>query len=243
MVRRIREKPMLIYKCEYCGAEVPFDGRTTVCPACGAAFKTGAEPIESTDFDDEPGYDPAEDETPKRAKNTKKKKRVSTAVGILIFIAAFIIFVFFVALVETAKDEIEYGGSSYEYSDFYKEEGHSPNELYTGDAVIEADISDYNVISWSEEPVLQWGEYDFNADTLIIHAKIHNNSEKDIKTLSFSFDIVWKDGSEPKYMSANVHDLFAGQDEYIDDEILIYLPKTYNDIEKIKITEVRISYE
>jgi hypothetical protein len=233
---------MLIYKCEYCGAEVPFDGRMTVCPACGAAFKTGAEPIESTEFDGEPGYETPDDNPPKKAKKTKKYKPVSTAVGILAFIGAFFIFVFVVAMVETAKDEIESSGS-YEYSEFYKEEGHSPNELYTGDAVIEADISDYNVISWSEEPVLQWGEFDFNADTLIIHAKIHNNSDKDIKTLSFSFDIVWKDGTEPKYMSANVHDLFAGQDEYIDDEILIYQPRTYDDIEKIKITEVRISYE
>jgi hypothetical protein len=226
---------MLIYKCEYCGAEVPFDGSVAACPTCGAAFRTGAEPIESTEIEEEPKTTP---------KKVKKRKPINTFVGVLAFIGAMCVFIFFVIMVEVAKDEIEYSNSnSGSYGEFYKEEGHTAAEKYTGDIIITADISDYNVISWSEEPSLQWGDADYNADNLMLHAKIHNNSDKDIKTLSFSLDIVWKDGTEPKYMSANVHDLFAGQDEYIDDEILIYLPKTYADIKEIKLTEVRISYE
>jgi hypothetical protein len=48
---------------------------------------------------------------------------------------------------------------------------------------------------------------------------------------------------EPKYVSASVYDLFAGQDEYVDDDLWVYLPMTYDDVKEIKLTGIDISYE
>jgi hypothetical protein len=249
---------MLLYKCDYCGAEFKFDGSQTVCPACGAALHTGAEPIDPASITPPPDYegDPDEFYDPDYIPTTqivyKKKKPNRVLNFILGFFGsigiAFLLLMIFV-MIDISNDDDYYSdvstgnGNSGFYDDIYKEEGHTAGEAYTGDIVLIADISDYNVISWSEEPVLQWGTESYNCDTIMICGKLHNNSEKDIDTVSISFDIVWKDGTEPKYMSASVYDLFAGQDEYIDEQVFIYEPKTYEDIEEIKITEVRISYE
>jgi hypothetical protein len=231
---------------------MPFDGSAAECPTCGASFSTGAKPIENNkppyEGDPDEEYEPDDYEPTVTVK--KKQKTVKPgqmALGILAFIGAFFIFVFVVAMVEIAKEEIETvdgNGNSGNYDDLYKEEGHAIGEAYTGAITLSADISDYeNVISFAEEPKLQWGDGAYNSDTLMIHAKVHNESDKDISYLSFSFDIVWKDDTPAKYMSASVYDLFAGQDEYIDDSVFIYEPKTYDDIKEIKLTEVRISYE
>jgi hypothetical protein len=251
---------MLLYKCDYCGAEILFDGSQTVCPACGAALKTGAAPIDSAppvstyEGDPDEEYEPPEaDRFPSSGKKGKTKKKKSKAFSTVTAVLAMFGFCFVVIIigfiVEISNDEAigasngTGDGNSGHYDELYKEDGHTPGEAYTGDITLEADISDYNVISWTEEPKLQWGENSYDCNTLSIKGKIHNNSDKDIRALSFSFDIVWKDNAEAKYMSASVYDLFAGQDEYIDDQVFIYEPKTYEDIKEIKLTEVRISYE
>jgi hypothetical protein len=251
---------MLLYKCDYCGAEILFDGSQTVCPACGAALKTGAQPIDPADITPTPTYegDPDEEYEPPDADyfpsvqiKVKKKRSVFANVLIGVFTTMGVLFtlIFVAAMIDISNDEAigasnGTGDGNYgHYDELYKEDGHTPGEAYTGEITLEADISDYSVISWSEEPKLQWGESSYDCNTLMITGKVHNNSDKDIRTLSFSFDIVWKDGAEPKYMSASVYDLFAGQDEYIDDSVYIYEPKTYEDIKEIKIKEVRISYE
>jgi uncharacterized Zn finger protein (UPF0148 family) len=223
---------MLIYKCDYCGAEIQFDGSTSSCPACGAKLKTGAEPIDTDTYESEI----SQPET--AATKPKKKKAVSTVVGILAFLGAFFVFLMIVGFVEMSKESID-TESSYYSADPYKEEGHAPGEAYTGDITLSMDVSDYSIISWTEEPALVWGDY----DALKIYGKIHNNSERDIRSLSFSFDIVWKTDMEPKYASASVYDLFAGQDEYVDSDLWVYLPMTYEDVQEIKLTEVRIAYE
>jgi hypothetical protein len=253
---------MLLYKCDYCGAEILFDGSQTVCPACGAALKTGAQPKDPADItptpppvyegDPDEEYEPPEaDYFPSSQRKNKKKRSTFANVVIGVFATVGILFtlIFVAAMIDISNDEAigasngTGDGNSGHYDEIYKEEGHTPGEAYTGDITLEADISDYNVISWSEEPKLQWGANSYDCDTLSIHGKVHNNSDKDIRALSFSFDIVWKDGAEPKYMSASVYDLFALQDEYIDESVYIYEPKTFEDIKEIKITEVRISYE
>jgi hypothetical protein len=218
---------MLIYKCDYCGAEIPFDGSTTSCPACGATLKTGAEPID-TDT-----YEPEKEPVP-----AKRKKAAKTIVGILAFLGAFFIFVIVVAFVEMSKENVTIEGSYY-MNDPYKEEGHAPGEAYTGDIVLSMDVSDNSIISWTEEPKLVWGDY----DALKIQGKIHNNSDRDIRYLTFSCDIVWKTDMEPRYTSASVYDLFAGQDEYVDTDLWVYLPMTYDDVMEIKLTGIDINYE
>jgi hypothetical protein len=248
---------MLVYKCDYCGAEILFDGSQTACPTCGAPFKTGAEPRSADDakpaapYEGDPDEEYEPDYEPVKVVYQKAKK-FSFGKFVLGFFAVFGVFfviIFVAAMIDISNDEAigasngTGNGNSGHYDEIYKEEGHSPGESYTGDIKLSIDISDYNVISWSEEPVLKWGENSYDCDTLIIKAKVHNNSEKDIEHLDFSFDIVWKDGTEPKYMSAWVSDLFAGQDEYIDESVFIYEPKTFDDIQEIKLTEVSISYE
>jgi hypothetical protein len=208
----------------------------TTCPACGAKFKTGAEPIEPEEgsFDSPPAM--------VAVTVSKRKRVVNFIVGFLAFFGVLLFIAVIYAFVETAKEEIEAGGS-YSTNEAYREEGHKPEEVYTGDITLSMDISDYSVITWSEEPKLQWGETEWNSDMLMIHAKIHNNGERDISYLSFSFDIVWETNDEPKYASASVRDLFAGQDEYLTQSVYIYLPKTYGDIKEIKLTEVRVQYD
>ncbi|MDR0903524.1 MAG: hypothetical protein LBM59_02715 [Ruminococcus sp.] len=227
---------MLIYKCDYCGAEIHFDGSNTTCPACGAKLKTGASPIDTDtyDYDDEPV---AVVET--IAAPPKKKKAVSTVVGILAFLGAFFIFLIVVAFVENAKETINSEGSYY-LNDPYKEEGHKAGEEYAGDIILSMDVSDYSIISWTEEPKLVWSDY----DALKISGKIHNNSDRDIRSLTFGCSIVWKDADmETKYYSASVYNLFAGQDELVDENLWIYLPMTYDDVTEIKLTSVDINYE
>jgi hypothetical protein len=234
---------MLIYKCDYCGAEIPFDGSTTTCPACGAKFKTGAEPIDTDTYEEGSFNAPGSfDAPPATAAISAKKRTVSFITGFFCFFGVILFIGVIYGFVQVAKEEIETGGSSYADNVAYREEGHTPYEEYAGDIVLTADISDYNVISWSEEPKLIWGDSEWNSDTLMIYGKIHNNSEKDIDAVNFSFDIVWETDEEPKYASASVYDLFAGQDEYVDDEVYVYLPKTYDDVKEIKLTEVRIQY-
>jgi hypothetical protein len=190
---------MLIYKCDYCGAEIPFDGSTTTCPACGAKFKSGAEPIDTDTYEEGSCNAPGSfDAPPTETVISGKKRAVSFITGFLCFFGVILFIGVIYGFVQIAKEEIETGGSGgYVSSEAYREEGHKPYEEYAGDIVFTADISDYNVISWSEEP---------------------------------------------KYASASVYDLFAGQDEYVDDEVYVYLPKTYDDVKEIKLTEVRIQY-
>jgi hypothetical protein len=195
-------------------------------------LKTGAEPTPTDTYDID--YEP-QITVPKKPKG---KKAVKTVVGILAFLGAFFIFVVVVAFVEMSKETIT-TENSYYMNDPYKEEGHKSGELYAGDIILLMDVSDNNIISWSEEPKLVWGEY----DALKITGKIHNNSDRDIRSLTLGCDIIWKTDAEPRYTSVSVYNLFAGQDELVDEDLWIYLPMTYADVKEIKLTGVDINYE
>jgi hypothetical protein len=241
---------MLIYKCDYCGAEYEFDGVGRVCPKCGAAIEAASdadpESLKSAAAEPimvqltEPIVIEATGGKLKKAHSRSNGAAVAKAVTItvLAMVVGFFIFIAVIAYIPYDDGSPE---AAYNYTQ-YSEEGHSPGDAYTGDIKLSFDLTEYKMVSWTNEPVLKWGVvgHNYSADKLYIHARIHNNTDSKLN-VDLRMDIIGKDGTVIKDNYISIYDLLEGQDALVEECLYIYLPSTYNDISEIKLTNCSIT--
>jgi hypothetical protein len=238
---------MLIYKCDYCGAEYEFDGVGRVCPKCGASIEA------TTDNDPESlrSAEPIKVQLTEPivveavAGNLKKSPRSNgTAVAKAVTITVLLMvvgFFIFIAVIAYMPDDFSDPAAAYNYTQ-YSEEGHLPGDEYTGDIKLSFDLTEYKMVSWTNEPVLKWGVpgHNYSGDKLYIHARIHNNTDSKLN-VDLRMDYLDKDGNVLKDNYISVYDLLEGQDALVEECLYIYLPMTYDEIAEIKLTSCSIT--
>jgi hypothetical protein len=239
---------MLIYKCDYCGAEYEFDGVGRVCPKCGASIETtsdktpeslaaiAAEPIKVQ------LTEPLVIEATTGKVNRHNKGSVAKAVLITVIVMVIAFFAFCIIIATIPYDD-DSPAAAYDYT-YYTEEGHLPGDPYTGAMKLSFDLSNYEMVSWTDEPTITWGTpgYSYSAEKLTIHGRIHNNTGS-MMDVDLKYDLIGTDGSVLTYGYITVYDLLENQDSLIEETLYVYLPVTYDQISEIRLTNCSITIE
>jgi hypothetical protein len=240
---------MLIYKCDYCGAEYEFDGVGRVCPKCGADISASADsdPDSLRQAASEPIKvalaEPIVIDTggkPLKAHRGRSGSAVKAVlITVIVMVIAFFAFIIIIASLPEILDDDPAAAFNYTH---YTEEGHSPGDPYTGDMKLSMDLSEYKMVSWTSEPVLMWGVpgETYSADRLYIHGRIHNETDSKID-ISLKLDIIGTDGVSLGDNYISLYDVLEGQDELIEECLYVYLPITYDQIGEIKLNNCSIT--